>query len=165
MYQLGEYVVYGMHGVCKVAQYAQRKVDGRQLQYLVLEPMEQTGAQFMVPTHNAVAMGKIRVVVSAEAFQKLLQSDAVRKDCWIEQENVRKQRYRELLNNADVGALLQMIRSLYIHKQAQMDAGRKFHLCDENFLRDAQRILEGEFSLAFQIPKEDVGGYIASLLK
>ena len=77
---------------------------------------------------------------------------------------MRKQRYRELISSGDRGSLLCMVRTLYHHKMTQQEAGWKFHLCDENFLRDAQRLLDSEFSLILGIAPKEVGAYIQSKL-
>jgi RNA polymerase-interacting CarD/CdnL/TRCF family regulator len=57
-----------------------------------------------------------------------------------------------------------MINTLHQHKKVQAEAGRKFHLCDENFLRDAEKLLNAEFSLVLGIQPADVGAYILSAM-
>jgi CarD family transcriptional regulator len=109
-------------------------------------------------------LAKLRYLISAEDLQALLASSEIRESCWIADENQRKQRYRELINSSDRVALLQMINTLHQHKKAQAATGRKFYLCDENFLRDAEKLLNAEFSLVLGIKPSDVGAYILSVL-
>lgn len=85
-------------------------------------------------------------------------------DVWIEDENQRKMCYRELINSGDRISLIGMIRALLKHKQAQEAAGKKFHLCDENFLRDAQKLLSTEFACVLNIEPDQVGDYIKNAL-
>lgn len=165
MFQLGDYVVYGIHGVCRICDMEERTVDRMRVNYFVLEPLEQSGSRYLIPTHNEAALSKLRPVMSQQELQDLLQSEAVHMDTWIEDENLRKQRYRELINNGDRLALLQMIRSIHAHKLTQAAAGRKIHLCDENFLRDAERLLSSEFSLILGVEKDAVGEYVLSALQ
>ncbi len=160
MYQVGDQVVYGIHGVCDIVDVQERKVDRKTVQYYVLEPKEQPGAQFLVPTQNQAAVNKLRPVMSRDELGALLASETVKADGWIPDENLRRQCYRELINSGDRSRLLGMIRTLHQHKQAQAAAGRKFHLCDENFLRDAEKLLSSEFSLVLEIPQDQVGGYV-----
>lgn len=164
VYEIGEKVLYGIHGVCRVSDTEERTVDRVKRQYLVLEPVDQAGAKFFVPTHNAAALAKLRPILSREALESLLRSEDVKKDAWIEDENARKQTYRELINSGDRTALIQMVGSLHRHKEAQALAGRKFHLCDENFLRDAEKLLSAEFSLVLGIEPEQVGSYVLSAI-
>lgn len=164
MYQTGDLVMYGVHGVCTVVDVETRKVDRKTAQYLVLEPREQTGSRYLVPTGNPNAMAKLRPMLTVQELEALLSSGEVRQDCWIADENQRKQHYRELIGSGDRTALLRMVRTLHAHKQAQQALGRKFHLCDENFLRDAQRLLSTEFSVILGITPAEVGPYVLEKL-
>lgn len=165
MYQIGEKVIYGIHGVCVVADREERVIDRIRRTYLALEPVGQEGSRYLVPTHNEAAMAKLRRMLTREEFETLLASDQVRANGWIQDENQRKQLYRELITSGDRGRLMQMIRTLYRHRAAQTAAGRKCHLCDENFLRDAEKLLAGEVSLVMGLDPDAAKQYIRSRLK
>lgn len=165
VFTCGDKVMYGIHGVCQILGSEMRAVDRKKVEYYVLEPVDQPGARFYVPTQNQAALAKLRKLLSKEELQDLLHSEQVRQDVWIQDENQRKQRYRELINSSDRATLLCMIRCLYRHKNEQLSAGRKFHLCDENFLRDAQKLLNSEFSMILNIPAESVGDYVQKELE
>lgn len=162
MLQIGSQVVYGIHGVCCIIEAEARKVDRKVVEYLVLEPVEQPGTRYYVPAHNEAARSKLRPLLTKEELEALVISEEARKDCWIPSENLRKQKYRELISNGDRAALIAMIRALNNHRESQLAAGRKFHLSDENFLRDAKKLLSSEFSIVLQIPKDEVRAYIES---
>ena len=127
--------------------------------------MDQPGARYFVPSENPAALAKLRHLIAREELEELLSSAEIRQTCWIADENQRKQRYRELIAGSDRAALLQMINTLHQHKIEQAAAGRKFHLCDENFLRDAEKLLNAEFSLVLNILPSEVEAYILSALK
>ena len=165
MYQIGEQVVYGVHGVCRVVDQEERVIDRKRVVYLALEPVGQDGSRYLVPTHNAAAMGKVKAMLSQEEFSKLMDSEEVRADGWIRDENLRKQTYRELISSGDRVRLMQMVRTLYRHKAAQSAAGRKVHLCDDNFLRDAEKLLTGEVSVVMGMDPEQARQYIRNKLK
>lgn len=160
MLQIGSQVVYGIHGVCSIIGTEFRSVDRKKVEYLILEPNDQPGARFFVPAHNQAALSKLRPVLKREELEALLASDTVKADCWISSENLRKQKYRELINSADCAALFGMIRVLHKHREEQLSAGRKFHLCDENFLRDAKKMLSSEISLVLEIQRTEAVAYI-----
>ena len=144
MYQVGEKVVYGIHGVCRVADLEERIIDRKHLTYLVLAPEGQDGSKYLVPTHNAGAMSKLCKLLTPAEMEELFQSDAIDRDCWVKDENQRKQLYRELICSTDRAALMAMVRTLYRQKASLLASGKKFHLCDENFLRDAEKRLASE---------------------
>lgn len=164
MYQIGDLVMYGIHGVCRIADVETRTVDRKRMEYLVLEPQGQAGSRYLVPSGNPNAMAKLRPMLSRQELDALLLSDEVRQDGWIADESQRKQYYRELISSGDRVALLRMIRTLNRHKQEQAAAGRKFHLCDENFLRDAQRLIDTEFSAVLGIRSSEVCTYVLEKL-
>lgn len=164
MYKTGDLVVYGIHGVCRMIYTEERLVDRKRLHYYVLEPVEQSGARYWIPMHNEAAMGKLRPVLSREELEALLRSDEVRQSAWISDENQRKQAYRELINSADRAALIRMVGSLHRHKADLIASGKKFHLCDENFLRSAQKLLSSEFALVLGIEQNEVEAYIQAAL-
>lgn len=165
MFQLGDQVIYGIHGLCRILELETRKIDKKLIEYYVLEPIEQPGARFYVPTQNQAAVSKLQRVLTRQELDELLQTVGNNADAWINDENQRKLRYRELINSGDRASLISMIRALLKHKQAQESAGKKFHLCDENFLRDAQKLLSSEFSRVLNISQDEVGDYIKNALK
>ena len=57
-----------------------------------------------------------------------------------------------------------MVRCLHRHKQQLLAAGKKFHLADDNFMRDARRILMGEMCVVLQMEQKEVDGFIDEAL-
>ena len=165
MYQIGDQVVYGIHGVCRVVNLEERSVDGKQAVFLVLEPEGQEGARYLIPTHNAVAMSKLLRMLSKEALDDLLISEQVHTDGWISDEKQRKQAYRELISSSDRARLMQMVCTLYKRKVIQNASGKKMHLCDDNFLRDAEKLLAGEIMAVFHMDSKSALGYLKEKLK
>ena len=165
MFEAGKWVVYGVHGVCRVVGKEKQLVNRKRTEYLVLEPLAQNESRYFVPTANAAAMGKLREVLSADEMKALLVSDEIRQDCWIADENQRKQYYRDLTSNGDRVSILKMTYSLYRYKEEQLAAGRKFHLCDDNFLRDAEKLLSSEIALVLDMPQDQAREYLRETLK
>ena len=165
MYQIGQQVIYGIHGVYRIVAKEMKSMGGQKKEYYVLEPVDQPGAAFYVPTGNQAAVAKMRNLLTREEFDELLLSQKERSSAWVDDENQRKQRYRELIAQNDRGELLAMVTALYEHKRQQQECGRKFHLCDENFLRDATRLLSAEFSLILGISQAEVADYMKQQLE
>lgn len=165
MFQVGDKVVYGIHGVCDVTRQEERIIDRKRVSYLVLEPAGQPGSCYLVPAHNAAAMSKLKHMLSREDLENLMQSEKVKADGWISDENQRKQSYRELISSGDREKLMCMVRSLYLHKNSQTAAGRKCHLCDENFLRDAEKLLCSEISVVMNMEYDQAKQYLRENLQ
>ena len=165
MFQVGQKVLYGAHGVCSITAVEIRNLGKEKKEYYCLEPVEQPGAVFYVPTGNPAAVGKMRPLISRDEFEALVAAQKEREWVWIEDENQRKQYYRELMTQNDRGELIAAVGALYRHKRLLQETGRKFHVCDEGFLRDATRLLSGEFALVLGIPKSEVAQYMKDQLE
>ncbi len=164
MYQVGMQVVYGAHGVCRILCMEDRVIDRKKISYYVLQPVEQEASRFYVPAHNENALSKMRPLVTRERLLELLTSDGVREDAWIEDENRRKQYYRQLISSIDLEAMIRMIHSLRRHRTQTLQAGKKVHLCDENFLQDAQRVLRSELCTVLDMPMQEMEAYLQTLV-
>ncbi len=164
MYQIGDQVMYGIHGVCVITGQEERTVDRKRGSYLVLEPLGQSGSRFMVPTHNPVAMGKLSKLLNRQELEAMLADESIHCGTWNWDENQRKQSYRELIRSGNRLALLQMCQLLYHHRQDQQAAGRKVHMCDDNFLRDAEKLLCSEISLVLETDADTAKQYLRNAL-
>lgn len=164
MYSIGDKVVYGNHGVCLIEAVEDRVVDRKTVSYYVLKPLDHGQTQFFIPVHNQVALAKIRPLLTRQELLQILRSSELHADCWIAEENRRKLRYKELVGSGDFAAIAQMVHTLQQHKIRTLEVGRKFHLCDENFLRDGKKILDSEISVVLDIPVGQVPETLHSLI-
>ncbi len=164
-YQAGQQLLYGVHGVCNVVGIIQRKIDRKMVEYYELAPVEQPESRFYIPTGNPAAVAKLHPIMTVQELDQLLDQVKAEDSAWIADENRRKLHYRELVSNLDRKELCSTVAALLRHKKNQMAAGKKLHLCDENFLRDARKLIDGEFSLVLGLPKEQIGEYIQKKLE
>ena len=163
MYQVGDRVVYGVHGVCCVVELQIQTVNRKKVEYYVLEPITQAGARYYVPSHNEIAVSKIRPLLTKEELDALLTSDQIDEDIWIANENDRRQKYRQIIVEGDRCNLLRIVRTLRKHKDEMLQSGKKFHVTDANFLKDAEKTLYSELSIVLNIEYNKVSDYINNL--
>ena len=162
MYQIGQQVLYGAHGVCSVAAVQAMRFGRTTEDYYVLHPVGQTDSRYYIPVANEAALAKLRPLLTRQELMELLHSDQVRQDVWVSDENQRKLRFREILSRGDRAEILSMICCLHRHRQAQQRLGRKFHQSDESFLKDAEKLMNAEFSHVLGIQPGQVGQFILS---
>ena len=59
--------------------------------------------------------------------------------------------------------LIRMIKSIYLHKQQREAAGKRLHVTDERFFKDAEQILYNEFQYVLKLnSKEELLSYIVA---
>lgn len=164
MFEKDQWVLYGIHGVCRVIGTEKQLVNRKRTEFLVLEPLNKAESRFYLPTGNPTALSKLKPVLTVRELTELLSSREVREYAWIQEEGLRKQTYRELINGGDRPALLKTVYSLYRYRDEQAAAGRKFHLCDENFLRDAEKLLASEIALVLEMTPEQARDHLREKL-
>lgn len=162
MYQVGQMIVYSSHGVCNIVDLEEKRIDRKNITYYVLEPVDQPGTRYYLPSENPIALAKSRPLYTRDDLVNMI-AEPRRENIWIAEDNRRRQYYRELLSSVDMQAMIQMVRCLRAHRQAQLSQGKKFHICDDNFLRDAKRILTTEFLIVLQIPAEQLEPFLQSI--
>ena len=160
MYQTGQQVLYGIHGVCSIIGTETRRFGKQKSDYYVLQPTNQPDSKFYIPVNSPAALAKLRPLMNRQEMLELLHSELVRQDVWISDENQRKLRFREILTQGDRAEILSMIYCLHRHRVAQQRLGRKFHQSDEGFLKDAEKLMNAELSHIFGLEPNQVSTFI-----
>ena len=78
MHKIGDLVVYGIHGVCRIAELQVQVVNRKKVEYFVLEPLSQAGSKYFVPSQNEIAVSKLRPILSKTEIESLLNSEVSR---------------------------------------------------------------------------------------
>ena len=165
MFQINDVVVYGAQGVCKIIGIDEKRVNGEIKQYLVLKPKDDKGATCFVPTWNEKAMGKMRKVMTREEVNATIDSIPSQKPSWIANENERKDTYKRILTSGDQAAIISMIQALYLHKKEREADGRRLHMTDERFMKDAEQLLYNEWQYVLNVDKAGLMDYIFSRIE
>ena len=164
MYQIGDWVVYGSHGVCQIIGTEKQLVNRKRTQFLVVSPWYNSESRFLLPMDNPTALAKLKEVMSKDELISLITSETVHDDIWVPEENRRRQYYRELLSSGDRVSVMRMISNLYRYKATQIALGRKFHQSDDNFLRDAEKLIASEIALVMELSQEEARNYLRQYL-
>lgn len=160
VFSKGDTVIYGIHGICKITDIQIKKFMGEKAEYFVLSPVYDERATVFVPCGNENLTSKMKRIMSPSEIYDIIKAMPNEKQIWIENDQERKKAYSDILKNGDRKALVGLIKTLYVHKEKQMAKGKKLHIADENFLRDAEKILYEEFAHVLQIKREQVLPFI-----
>ncbi len=165
MFEMNDTILYGTDGVCLIADITKQKLGDRMMEYYVLKPVYQDKALIYVPTENATLQAKMRRILSAEEIHRLIESMPEEDALWIDNEEQRKAQYRAIIQSGDRQSLIRLIKALYQHQQQQKEAGRKFHVCDERFMKEAEKILYDEFAHVLQLEPDQVLPFILKKIR
>lgn len=165
MYRKNDIVMYAAQGVCTITDITRKEFNDQMMEYYVLKPVSSENALIYVPTESESLTGKMRRVLSESEIYEIIRTLPEAQSEWIENEHVRKEQYRQILSQGDRKALIRMIKALYLHKQKLKEQGKKMHVSDERFFKEAEKILYDEFALVLQIETDQVLPFIIEQLE
>ena len=160
MFQINDVVVYGAQGVCKIVGTQNQKIDGVGKTFFVLKPADDRGATFYVPTWNEKALAKMRKVMTKQDVDALIDSMPKKKPVWIANENERKETYKRILAGGNQAQIISMIQAIYLHKKEREAEGKRLHMSDEHFMKDAEQLLYNEWQYVLNVDKAGLMAYI-----
>lgn len=160
MFHINDVVVYGTQGVCRIVGIDEQKLNGVLKTYFVLKPHNGPGATFFVPTWNEKALAKMRKVMTKAEVDALIDAMQGKAPAWIPGENERKEAYKKILASGDQAAMISMIRAIYLHKKEREAQGKRLHMSDEYFLKNAEQLLYNEWQYVLNVDKAGLMAYI-----
>ncbi len=160
MYHVNDIVLYGMQGVCTIEEISEMCFGKNSDEYYVLRPVYDDKSTIFVPMHNESLTGKMRAVLSAQEIFELINAMPDEDQIWIENDAERKEEYKSILVNGTRDELIKLIKTLYLRKQELKQKGKKLHVADEHFLKEAEKLLYEEFAHVLKIKREQVLPFI-----
>lgn len=161
MFQINDVIRYGTQGVYRITDITKKSVGSTKKDYFVLTPVNEKNPTIFAPVDNAATKQKMRRLLTKEEILRLIDSMPQEDALWVENENERKERYKNILAKGDHVELIQMIKAIYGHQKQRQAEGKRLHMSDEYFLRDAEQILYNEFQYVLELKnKEDLLQYI-----
>lgn len=165
MFKTDDTVLYSTQGVCKITDITEKKIYGETVKYYVLKPFHHQESVLFVPTENEKLTSKMRRVLSADEIYEIIDNMPNEDMEWISDENLRKQKYRDIIFSGDRRELVKIIKALYSHQKEQAARGKKLHQCDEKMLKEAEKMMYDEFAFALKIEPDQVLSFICDRIE
>ena len=165
-YQIGETILYGVEGVCTIVGTEHRTMAGMQLDYYVLQPVYNHQSKVLVPLQNSQLVAKMQPLLSEEEIRGLIRCMPAGQDLhWEENDSLRREQFKEILLHGGRKEVVCLIKTLYLHQQELAKRGKKLHMADERFLKDAEKKLYEEFAYVLHIEREQVLPFILEQIR
>ena len=161
MFQVNDVIIYGTQGVCQITGTEEKTVGGAKKTYFILKPVSDKGSTIFAPTDNIHVLKKMRRLLCKDEINRLIDSMPEENALWVSNENERRDLYRGILAKGDHLELIRMIKAIHAHKTAREAEGKRLHVSDERFFKDAEQILYNEFQYVLDLHgKDDLMRYI-----
>ncbi len=160
MFSIGDYMVYGTNGVCRVDAVCPSPLDKKDTRlYYALKPLRGTGqAMIYTPVENdRIPMRPIIEKNEAEAiFEKILDIPYL---C-VSAEKERREVYRAALVSGTVEAYIALLKTISRRRSELSEMQRRLPDFETEYDMQARRNLYTELSVALGLPFEGMEAYI-----
>lgn len=165
MFEIGQYIVYGSNGVCKVTDIGHVEMAGisKDRLYYTLEPCYSKGSRIMTPTDNTKTI--MRNLITKEEADQLIDSVGEVDVLWIADERKRDEAYKRVIAKCDCLELVRVIKTIYLRKQKRLAAGKKVTISDERFFKLAEDNLYSELAIVLGMSKEEAREYMINRIE
>ncbi len=159
-YQIGEYVIYGHNGICRISDIGNPGFSGveKTKMYYSLEPLNTKGSKIYSPVENPKVM--IRPVMEKKEAEALIAQIPEIEELWIVNEKMREEKYKDSILTGDPVEWVKIIKTLYLRGKDWEKQGKKITATDERYLKQAEENLYSELSFALGKEKEEMEEYI-----
>lgn len=162
LFEKGEYIVYGMTGVCRVSDITEMDMDGMSTSklYYVLEPTGVQKSRIITPVEGNKNVMR-RILTSEEAYDLI---DGIKdiKQLLVKDDKQRENCYKEALKTCDCREWIGIIKALSVRKRDRQSRGKRMTEVDERYMKKAKENLYGELSIPLGIPVTEVESFITS---
>lgn len=160
MLKLNEMVMYGTTGVCVIESIEDKKIGKETRRYYVLKPVTQSASTVFIPADNDKLLSKARRVLSEKEVRGIISTMNSEPDIWPENDAERREIFKDIISSGDRKSCLVLLRSLQNRQTFLAGQGKRLHIADERAMKEAQRLVHDEFSVALNIRPEEVSTFI-----
>ena len=161
MFEIGEYVVSGNNGVCKVTDITNLHMNGvdKNRKYYILKPVYAESSTVYVPVDTLQV--SMRKILSKEEAATLLDEIPTIQLLTIEDEKTVELQYKACMQSGSCGEVVKLLKTLYNRKKTRLEKGHKVTAVDSRYLKMAEDSLCGELAVALGITKSEAEEVIA----
>jgi CarD family transcriptional regulator len=159
---IGDVIIYGSHGVCKVTGLHDMCMEEKNHTYNVLKPVYHTASTVYISATSNRRKTEVRHILSADEIFSLVKKMSGKDYIWVKDNRKRKELYGQILADGNRSELIKMIKTLRCHKQElkNINKDKRLQNADECFLKDAEKTLCEEFAYVLSIKREEVIPFI-----
>ena len=165
MYKIGDIVIYGAEGLCRIVDITEKKFGKEVIEYYVLESIDSSDSTTYVPMHNEKSMSKMRHILREDEIVEIIKQFPANDMPWIDNDRERQKVFRDTLLFGNSKDIIRLARTIHLHQKKQEAQGRKLHMADERFLKDAERMIFDEIAYVMKIEKDQVLDFITENMK
>ena len=160
MFEIGNYVVYGNTGICRIDDITTRDMmgNGIEKEYYVLTPVNTDNAKAFLPVDNHKVV--LRAVITKDEAVNLIDRIPQIKDIEESNDKLREEKYKQLSRQCDCESWVSIIKTIHVRKKERELQGKKPTATDERYFKLAEDKLYEELCFAMDLDRDGIIDYI-----
>ena len=160
MFEKGQYIIYGIRGVCEVMDITtiDRPGGPQGKLYYGLRPYYHQDSKIVTPVDSDKTV--IRPLLTREEALELIDRIQDVQEMEVTEDKQREERYKEALKTCDCRVWVSMIKALYLRRKDRIEQGKKMTDLDERYFKTAEENLYSELALSLGMSRDEMVDYI-----
>ena len=165
MFSIGDYMVYGINGVCLVQDICASPFDKKDTRtFYLLKPLGATsGSVIYTPTDNVQV--PMRPLMTRDQAQALIEQMPQISPLEIPMEKMRRELYRQAMHSCDPVEYVRLIKTVYHRRLDMIQQHKRLSETDSDFERNAKLSLYHELSVVLDVQFAEMEQYLISKLQ
>ena len=160
MFDVGDFIIYGSNGVCKITHIGPMKMPGvpKDRLYYTMVPCYIRDSEIFTPVDNERVV--MRKVMSKDEAEDFIQSISEIKELEIIEEKRRELEYKQAVLTCEPEVLVSLIKTINTRMEDRIAEGKKVTSSDSKYFHLAEESLYGELAISLDMEKEEVKDYV-----
>lgn len=165
MFSIGDYMVYGINGVCRVQDICASPFDKKDTRtFYLLKPLGTgEGSVIYTPVDNVQVL--MRPLMTKEQAAALIERMPGLEPLEVPMEKMRRDLYRQAMQSCDPEQYVRLIKTVYRRRMDMMQQHKRLSETDSDFERNAKLSLYHELSVVLEVKFAEVEQYLIDRLE
>ncbi len=156
MFKIGDVVLYGIQGICKISGIEVKQIGRNAFDYYVLNPVFNENTALFVPVDNENLTSKMQKILTKTQVKQLIEKIGQIGVLEICDEATKREQYREILSSNNREKLVSLIKAIRIEREERSKCNKKLNMSDEQTLYKAERLLFNEIAFVLECDPQEV---------
>lgn len=155
MFKIGDVVLYGIQGICKITGIEVKQLGKTALDYYALTPIYNENTVLFVPIDNEKLTSKMQNILTKQQAKQLIEKASGTAVLEICDEAAKREQYREILSSGNRELLMSLIKTIRLERAERSKINKKLNMSDEQTLYKAERLLFNEIAYVLDIEPQE----------
>ena len=164
MFQIGSIVMHPSAGVCNIEDIREEKFTEKKRTYYIMHPVSENNCTTTIYVPVDTDKIHLRKLMGKDEIIDIIKHSTAEKIEWIDNTNLRKTAYSEILHSDNTSRIIALIAVLHRKKESTLEAGKKFSAIDEKIMQEAEKKIHQEFSQSLSMQEDEIPKFIITQL-